>query len=153
VSLDGTPLNQLLTEPSIFLAARAIDRDDAVRQAGAALVATGAVDPSYVSVMLEREKTVSTYLGEGVAIPHGTLAVKGAVVKDALVFLRFPKGVDWGGEVVTIVIGIAATANRHIAIVSHLATLLMDPATARAVRAVTEARQVYTLLGIMDGQG
>ena len=133
------------------MAAAAFDRDDAVRQAGAALVATGAVDHSYVSVMLEREKTVSTYLGEGVAIPHGTLAAKGSVTKDALVFLRFPEGVDWDGEKVTIVIGIAATANRHIAIVSHLATVLMDPATAMAVRTVTEAEQVYALLGIVDG--
>jgi len=153
VSLDGTPLNQLLAEQSIILAAVATDHDDAVRQAGVALVAIGAVDHSYISVMLEREKTVSTYLAEGVAIPHGTLATKGAVFKDALVFLRFPEGVDWDGEVVTIVIGIAATANRHVAFLSRLATLLMDPATAKALRTVTEAGQVYALLGTSDGLG
>ncbi|MEO5921749.1 MAG: PTS sugar transporter subunit IIA, partial [Pseudolysinimonas sp.] len=65
------PLTELLAPASIRLDATATDRDDAIRQAGAALVEAGAVDPSYVDAMLERENSVSTFVGEGVAIPHG----------------------------------------------------------------------------------
>ena len=90
-----TPLTDLLAEKSINLTAQAKDRDDAIRQAGEALLAVGAIDASYIDAMLERENSVSTYVGEGVAIPHGTLAGKDAVKSDALVLLRFPDGVDW----------------------------------------------------------
>lgn len=147
---DTIPLADLLAETSISLHATATDRDDAVRQAGAALIATGAVDQAYVEAMLEREKTVSTFVGEGVAIPHGTLAVKESVAKDALVFLRFPDGVDWDGNDVTIVIGIAAKGNGHIALLSQLATVLMDPDTAEALRNATDVSQVYELLASDD---
>ena len=56
------------------------------------------MDPAYVEAMLERERSISTYVGEGVAIPHATLAGKAAVRRDALAVLRFPDGVDWDGE-------------------------------------------------------
>ena len=95
------PLTELLAPSSIRLDATATDRDDAIRQAGAALIEAGAVDPSYVDAMLERENSVSTFVGEGVAIPHGTLAGKDAVKDDAIVVLRFPDGVDWDGNPVT----------------------------------------------------
>lgn len=147
---ETIPLTNLLAETSINLHATATDRDDAVRQAGAALIATGAVDQAYVEAMLEREKTVSTFVGEGVAIPHGTLAVKESVSKDALVFLRFPDGVDWDGNDVTIAIGIAAKGNGHIALLSQLATVLMDPDKAEALRNATEASEVYGLLASED---
>ena len=93
---------------------RAADRDDAIRRCGAALVEIGAVDPAYVDTMLEREHSISTYVGEGVAIPHGTLAGKDAVHRDALAVLRFPDGVDWGGEPVSVCVGIAAQGDGHI---------------------------------------
>ena len=124
----------------------ATDRDDAIRQAGAALVEAGAVDPSYVDAMLERENSVSTFVGEGVAIPHGTLAGKDAVKDDAIVVLRFPDGVDWDGNPVSVAVGIAAKGNGHIALLSQLATVLLDPEKAAALRDATTADQVYELL-------
>ena len=99
------PLTELLAASSIRLDATATGRDDAIRQAGAALVEAGAVDPSYVDAMLERENSVSTFVGEGVAIPHGTLAGKDAVKDDAIVVLRFPDGVDWDGNPVSVAVG------------------------------------------------
>ena len=140
------PLTDLLAPASIRLDAVAADRDDAIRQAGAALIEAGAVDPSYVDAMLERENSVSTYVGEGVAIPHGTLAGKDAVKDDAIVVLRFPAGVDWDGNDVSVAVGIAAKGNGHIALLSQLATVLLDPEKAAALRDATSADAVYELL-------
>ena len=140
------PLTDLLAPASIRLDAVAADRDDAIRQAGAALIEAGAVDPSYVDAMLERENSVSTYVGEGVAIPHGTLAGKDAVKDDAIVVLRFPAGVDWGGNDVSVAVGIAAKGSGHIALLSQLATVLLDPEKAAALRDATSADAVYELL-------
>jgi PTS system mannitol-specific IIA component len=140
------PLTELLAASSIRLDATATSRDDAIRQAGAALVEAGAVDPSYVDAMLERENSVSTFVGEGVAIPHGTLAGKDAVKDDAIVVLRFPDGVDWDGNPVSVAVGIAAKGNGHIALLSQLATVLLDPDKAAALRGATTADQVYELL-------
>jgi mannitol PTS system EIIA component len=140
------PLTDLLAPASIRLDAHAADRDDAIKQAGAALVEAGAVDPSYVDAMLERENSVSTFVGEGVAIPHGTLAGKDAVKDDAIVVLRFPDGVDWDGNPVSVAVGIAAKGNGHIALLSQLATVLLDPEKAAALRGATTPDQVYELL-------
>lgn len=142
----ATPLTELLASESIRLDATATDRDDAIRQAGAALIEAGAVEPQYVDAMLERENSVSTFVGEGVAIPHGTLAGKDAVIADAIVVLRFPQGVDWGGNPVSVAVGIAAKGNGHIALLSQLATVLLDPAKAAALREASTPDQVYSLL-------
>jgi PTS system mannitol-specific IIA component len=91
----GPVLSELLAPAAILLTARATDREDAIRQAGNALRAAGAVDGTYIDAMLEREQSVSTFVGEGIAMPHGTLAAKDSVKADALVLLRFAEGVDW----------------------------------------------------------
>ncbi len=146
------PLTELLAPASIRLDAVAADRDDAIRQAGAALIAVGAVEPTYVDAMLERENSVSTYVGEGVAIPHGTLAGKDAVKDDAIVVLRFPDGVDWDGNPVSVAVGIAARGNGHIALLSQLATVLLDPEKAAALRDAATPDRVYELLAAEDDE-
>jgi len=150
MSDEQIPLTELLAEQSINLTAEAKDRDDAIRQAGQALLAAGAIDASYIDAMLERENSVSTFVGEGVAIPHGTLAGKDAVKNDALVLLRFPDGVDWDGNEVRVAIGIAAKGNGHIALLSQLATVLLEPEKAEALRNATTKEQVYELLASED---
>jgi PTS system mannitol-specific IIA component len=139
-------LAQLLAESSIVLDATATDVDDAIRQAGAALVATGAVEPDYIDAMLERERTVSTYVGEGVAVPHGTLSAKGAVKRNALVLLRLADGLDWNGNDVRIVIGLAAVGRGHIGLLSRLAGVLLDPDRAAALRTATDNAEIYQAL-------
>lgn len=141
------PLADLIAPASIRLNETADSKEDAIRQVGTALLEAGAVEASYIDAMLEREISVSTFVGEGVAIPHGTLAGKDSVKKDALVVLRFPAGISWGDEnEVFVCVGIAARGNGHIALLSQLATVLLDPEKAAALRAATTAEQVYTLL-------
>ncbi len=146
MSDESTPLTELLAEASINLDASADSRDEAIRLAGAGLLAVGAIDEAYVDAMIDRENSVSTFMGEGVAIPHGTLAAKDSVRKDALSMVRFPGGVDWDGNDVRIAFGIAARGNGHIALLSQLATVLMDPDKAAALRAAESVDDVYALL-------
>jgi mannitol PTS system EIIA component len=140
----------LLDRSAVRLDATATDREDAVRQCGQLLVDCGCVDESYISGMLEREKTISTFVGEGFAIPHGTEASKGAVRRDALSFVRFPDGVDWGGEQVSVCIGIAATNNGHLPILAALAQILLEPDKAEALRKAESFDDVVRMLATED---
>jgi mannitol PTS system EIIA component len=137
---------ELLHRAAVRLDATATGRDDAIRQCGEALVRAGAVDPAYVDTMLQRERSVSTYVGEGVAIPHGTLDGKDSVRHDAVSFVRFPDGVDWDGDEVSVCIGIAATGDGHVRLLSELAQILLDPDRARALRETTDIDEVVRLL-------
>ncbi|MGV9325228.1 PTS sugar transporter subunit IIA [Streptosporangium sandarakinum] len=131
---------------AVRLTASAAGRDDAILQCGRALMEVGAVESPYLDAMLERERAVSTYMGEGVAIPHGTLEAKEVVRHDALCVLRFPDGVDWDGERVTVCVGIAARGDGHLRLLSALARILMDPERARALREAEEVAEVLRLL-------
>ncbi|MEV0166090.1 PTS system IIA component (Fru family) [Nonomuraea fuscirosea] len=132
----------LLDPRAVLLHESAADRDAAIRRCGQALVDVGAVAPSYVEAMLERERTISTYVGEGVAIPHGTAASKEDVERDAICVVRFPGGVDWDGEPVTLCVGIAAAGDGHVPLLAALADILLDPDRARTLREATEVSQV-----------
>jgi mannitol PTS system EIIA component len=138
----------LLERRAVRLAERADDRDGAVRRCGEVLVELGAVTPGYVDSMLERERSVPTYLGEGVAIPHGTLSGKDEVLRDAVAVLKFPDGVDWGDGAVTICIALAVRGDGHVDLLAELAEVLLDPDRARALR---EAADVDEVLRILEG--
>ena len=141
-------LADLLAESSIVLDATAVDRDDAIAQAGAALLAVGAVDADYTAAMLERERNISTFVGEGVAVPHGTLAAKDAVTRNALVLLRFTAPIDWNGNDVHVVIGLAARGRGHIGLLSRLAGLLLEPERAKALREATNTEEIYRVFAL-----
>jgi PTS system mannitol-specific IIA component len=139
-------LSRLLPTGSIDLNATASHRDDAIRQAGALLVAAGAVEPDYVDQMLERERVVSTFVGDGIAMPHGTLTAKSDVVTEGLSVLLLDEPVDWAGQPVTLVIGIAAHGRRYITLLSQLAAALLDDGRATSLREATTAERVRALL-------
>jgi mannitol/fructose-specific phosphotransferase system IIA component len=139
-------LGALLDPGRIRLDGTAVDRFDAVTQVGALLVEAGAVADGYVDSMLARERSISTYVGEGIAIPHGTADGKAAVLSDALAVLRYPDGIDWDGSTVEVCIGIAAAGDGHLPVLAALAEILMDPDRAAALRAATSADEVRRLL-------
>lgn len=142
---DAT-LVELLAPAAIRLDAAAENWEAAVRQVGGILVESGAVTEGYVDLMLERERSVSTFVGEGVAIPHGTLAGRELVLRDALCFVQYPRGVDWHGEEVRVCIGIAARGEGHVPILAQLAELLMESERAEALREAATASAVLALL-------
>ena len=124
----------LLTEDTIVLNAAAVSREEAIDLVGALLVASGAVEQAYVAAMHEREADVSTYLGEGIAIPHGSGEARHLVRRDALAFVSFPDGVTWDGENAQVAIGIAVTDGRHVQVLADLAAVILDPARAATLR-------------------
>lgn len=139
-------VTSLLPRAGVRLGLATTDRDDAVRQAGAVLVELGAVQPDYVATMHEREAMVSSFVGEGVAIPHGTDAGRAMVHRAALAFLQFPDGVDWDGQDVRIAIAIAAAEDEHMTVMARLAQVLLEPATIDRLRTTTDPDEVLALL-------
>jgi mannitol/fructose-specific phosphotransferase system IIA component len=136
----------VLVREAIRLAQHATDKWDALRQSGALLEELGAVDEGYAAAILEREGQISTYMGEGVSIPHGTDQARSLVRRTTLGFLQYPDGVDWDGETVYLCIPIAASGDEHVGVLSALAEVLVEPASAEALREATDVDDVLALL-------
>jgi len=136
----------LLDPTAVHLGLRATDRFDAVTQAGRALLEVGAVDEPYLDAMLERERGLSTYLGEGFALPHGTDASRVHVRRPAIAVLQFPDGVEWDGEQVHVAIAVASASDEHVRVLAALATVITDPDRAQQLRTATDPEVVLELL-------
>ena len=140
---------EVLSKDGIRLGLSAEDKWDAITQCGALLDELGAVEPGYPAAMLERERSVSTYVGEGVAIPHGTDAARALVRRTTLGVLQFPAGVDWNGQAVTLCVAIAARGDEHVAVLSALAQILMEPDKAKVLRTSSTVDEVYQMLSVI----
>ena len=114
----------VLLKENVKLGLSSVGKEDAIRAAGELLVKGGYVDEAYVEGMLKREKDISTYIGKGIAIPHGENAVKDHVKKPGIVVLQYPEGVAFGKDVAHLVVGIAGKDNDHLAILANIATTL-----------------------------
>ncbi|MDY3049486.1 MAG: PTS mannitol transporter subunit IICBA [Rothia sp. (in: high G+C Gram-positive bacteria)] len=136
---------QVLTLSTIQLDVQAQDQEDAINQAGALLVATGKVDESYVAAMHQREASVSTYMGNGLAIPHGTNEAKDAIHESAMSFIRLAEPVEWKGKPVNFVIGIAGAGGTHLELLQKIAKTFSNKA---AVAQLEEARTAQEILDI-----
>ncbi|WET15503.1 PTS mannitol transporter subunit IICBA [Yersinia intermedia] len=135
---------------NIFLNQHAATKEQAIRFAGEQLVKGGYVEPEYVEAMLEREKLTSTYLGESIAVPHGTIEAKDRVLKTGVVFCQYPDGVRFGDEedeVARLVIGIAARNNEHIHVITSLTNALDDDSVIERLSKTTSVQEVLDLLG------
>jgi PTS system mannitol-specific IIA component len=120
-------MTQSILEPqNVVAAGTATTRDDAIREAGALLVAAGAVKQEYVDSMFERENSVSTYMGNFLAIPHGTNDAKESIVRSALSLVRYAEPIDWDGQPVKFAVGIAGLNNEHLEILSKIAVVFSD---------------------------
>ncbi len=141
---------QMLSAENISLGLPSESKEDAVRRAGEMLVSGGYVTSEYVDAMLEREKIVSTYMGDGVAIPHGTSEAKRSVIHSGIVLLQYPQGVDFDGETTYLVVGIAGKEDRHLEILSKIAEVLGDQATLDRLRTTPEISEVLDILGTIS---
>jgi len=134
---------------NIFLGRTASHKEEAIRFAGEQLVKGGYVQPEYVEAMLEREKLTPTYLGESIAVPHGTVEAKDRVLKTGVVFCQYPAGVRFGEEeddIARLVIGIAARNNEHIQVITSLTNALDDETVIERLANTTSVEEVLALL-------
>ena len=145
--IPDTPIKkQVIIADGIKLGQKPVTKEEAIQAAGELLVKLGYVDESYVDAMQEREKLVSTYMGMGVAIPHGTTQAKGTVKKTGIVFLQYPEGVDFGSEKAQLVFGIAGIGDEHLDLLSKLCNLLEDPALLETLKTTDDVDWVLEQL-------
>lgn len=146
---EATPApsgGDVLSAGSIVLAGAASTREGAITEAGELLVACGAVDPSYVDAMHAREASVSTFMGNGLAIPHGTNEAKGAIRRTAMSFVRYSDPVDWNGKPAEFVVGIAGAGKDHMALLSRIAQIFLNPADVARLREARTAEEIQAVL-------
>ncbi|AHY45637.1 Mannitol/fructose-specific phosphotransferase system IIA domain [Rubrobacter radiotolerans] len=118
---------EILTRDTVELNASFADRDEAIRRAGELLVENGCVDERYIDSMFEREASVSTFMGNGVAIPHGTNDSKDSVARSGLSIITVPNGVDYGdGNVAKLIVGIAGKGGEHLDILQKIALVVSE---------------------------
>jgi phosphoenolpyruvate-protein phosphotransferase len=135
VNPTAVALNQM-----VRIDARATGKEDAIRQAGQMLVAAGCVASGYEDSMVARESVANTYLGSGVAIPHGLGEDKGLVRRDGVVVLQFMDGIEWNpGQIAHLVVGIAASSDSHITILRRLTRLIQDEARLKILSTTDDA--------------
>lgn len=136
----------VLPPEAIRLGLPAGSKEDAILAAGRILEELGAVDIGYADAMLERERGMSTSVGEGFAIPHGTDESRELIHRTALSFAQFPAGVDWGEDRVFVCIGIAARDDAHLEILASLANVLIEPDQASLLREASDPDVVLKVL-------
>jgi len=138
-----------MSESNIFLGLQATSKEQAIRFAGEQLVKGGYVQPEYVEAMLAREQLTSTYLGESIAVPHGTIEAKDRVLKTGIVFCQYPAGIRWGDDeddAARLVIGIAARNNEHINVITKLTTALDEEGVIDRLANTSSVEEVLSIL-------
>ncbi|MGY4858038.1 PTS sugar transporter subunit IIA [Cryobacterium sp. AP23] len=140
-------MTQSILEPqNVVAAGAATTRDEAIREAGALLVAAGAVKQEYVDSMFERENSVSTYMGNFLAIPHGTNDAKESIVRSALSLVRYAEPIDWDGQPVKFAVGIAGLNNEHLEILSKIAIVFSDEDEVQKLIDAGSQDEIFALL-------
>ena len=121
-----------LERSNVQLHVRASDKAEAIRTAGNLLVASQYIKPGYIDSMLAREKVANTFLGNGIAIPHGLPKDRDLIQRTGIAVLQVPDGLQWNrGETVHLVVAIAARSDEHIGILANLTNVLTDEETVR----------------------
>ena len=147
IVIPDTPIKkQVIVAEGIKLGQKPVSKEEAIQAAGELLEKLGYVDHSYVEAMQEREKLVTTYMGMGVAIPHGTTQAKSTVKKTGIVFIQYPEGVDFGDEKAQLVFGIAGIGDEHLDLLSKLCTLLEDEALLETLKTTDDVNWVLEQL-------
>ena len=142
-----TPLATEILRPSaVLVGAVAADKAAAIDRVGGILVAEGLVTDEYVKAMHEREAIISTYLGNGIALPHGTGENQESILRTGLAVVQFPDGVPWGDEPARLVIGLAAKSEEHIPILSRLAGVLEDAELCARLASTPDPLEIHRAL-------
>jgi len=142
--------DDILTPERVVLADRTPTREEAIRDVGRLLVEAGAVRPGYIDSMLDRERTVSTSMGNFLAIPHGTNEGREFIDATALAVIRYPEAIDWDGDEVRFVIGIAGRENEHLEILGRIAVLFSEDDDVQELLAAPTAEALYERIAAVN---
>ncbi|WP_197337580.1 phosphoenolpyruvate--protein phosphotransferase [Ralstonia solanacearum] len=137
----------LICAERIRLQQRATDKTGAIRAAGQLLADTGCIDPAYIDSLLRRETVANTFLGHGVAIPHGMGEDRHLIRRTGIAVLQFPDGLEWHpGQTTHLVFAIAAQSDEHITLLRRLTRLLNDDARLRQLFSTQRAEDIVAAL-------
>jgi len=140
-------MSGILREEGILLNQEIATKDQAIRMAGELLVRNGYVKEEYIEEMLKREEISTTYIGNDIAIPHGTENAKNEVLESGISVIQVPGGVDFNGEKARIIFGIAGKDNTHLEILSNIAILCSDMENVEKIVAAKTKDEILALLG------
>jgi PTS system mannitol-specific IIA component len=143
-------MSEILTVSQIKVPGTATSKDEAIKEAGQILVDAGAVTGEYVDAMYEREKSVSTYMGNFLAIPHGTNEAKDEIKASALSVVRYENPIDWDGNEVRFAVGIAGLNNGHLEILGKIAVIFSDMDEVDKMIAAGSAEEVFEILNAVN---
>jgi mannitol PTS system EIIA component len=136
----------VLTLGQIRIHPGSVSKEQAMKEAADILESAGAVTGAYFDAMQQREQAVSTYMGNELAIPHGTNETKDAILDSALSFVRYDGGVDWDGEPVSFVVGIAGKGDEHLEILSQIAILFSEDDDVQRLKSAQTPEELYEIL-------
>ena len=142
----GVGNDEILKVENILTGLAPESKEEAIRRAGMLLHESGYVDAAYVDAMIERENLTTTYMGMGLAIPHGTSEAKTAVKKSGITVLQYPEGVDFGDEKAHLIIGIAGVGDTHLEILAKVSEALEDEEVLERLSKSAEASEIYETL-------
>jgi PTS system mannitol-specific IIC component len=140
-------MSGILREEGILLNQEIATKDQAIRMAGELLVKNGYVKEEYIEEMLKREEISTTYIGNDIAIPHGTENAKNEVLESGISVIQVPNGVDFNGEKARVIFGIAGKDNTHLEILSNIAILCSDMENVEKIVAAKSKDEILALLG------
>ncbi|MEA4958100.1 MAG: PTS sugar transporter subunit IIA [Anaerolineaceae bacterium] len=133
----------ILSLETVEVQAHVSSKEEAITSAGELLVRAGCVEKDYVKGMLARELTMSTFIGNGVSIPHGEFGDLQLVNRTGISVLQVPEGVEWEeGNIAYLVVGIAAVGDEHIKVLQNLAEVVEDESIAEMLAHTTDAQVI-----------
>ncbi|MGB4945715.1 MAG: PTS sugar transporter subunit IIA, partial [Candidatus Competibacter denitrificans] len=137
-----------ITKSCIRLDARASTKEEAIRQAGLLLADAGYIKAAYIESLLKREQVANTFLGSGVAIPHGMIDDRHLIQQTGIAILQLPEGVEWNqGQKAHLVVAIAAQSDEHISLLRRLTRLMQQPSAIDALVHADNPLVLMTALG------
>lgn len=132
---------------NILIGEKSVSKEEAIKMAGQLLVDGGYVMPEYIEAMIEREKMLTTYIGEGIAIPHGVGASRDKIIKTGISIIQFPEGVSFGDDQTAyLVVGIAGKDKEHMRILTNLAGFIQDADKVKELFITKDSAKIYNAL-------
>ncbi|WP_304226583.1 PTS sugar transporter subunit IIA [Gracilinema caldarium] len=141
----------MLTEKTIKLNAAFSTKEEAIRSCGELLLQAGYIEPGYIDAMIQRDSISTTYVGNEVAVPHGTEAAKPLVKKTGLAVVQVPGGVDFGkGRIAKLLIAVAAIGNEHMDLLTNIAQICIDDTQLQKLLSARTAKEILDVVGTVE---
>ena len=143
VEAPAAESGEMLEKKNIVLGCKPVTPEEAIKACGRRMVESGYVDEGYIQGMLDREASFSVAIGNHVAIPHGTNDVKPTIKRTGIVVMTYPEGIDWNGDKVKLVVGIAAKGEEHLEVLGRIVAIASTDEDTDKLVASADAEKLF----------